>query len=132
METVKTINHPWPYFSRHELACRCGCGQCVMQPAFMERLITLREACNFPLPVTSGYRCANHPAEKHKTHQGTHQLGEAVDIRCRGQQALQVIQQALVLGFTGVGIQQKGSSRFIHLDASTATVYRPRPFIWSY
>ena len=122
----------WQYFSATELTCHCGCGQQHMQADFMQRLIQLREACNFPLPVTSGYRCANHPEEKKKTTPGAHHLGWAVDIRCRGTQAHIVLRQALTLGFTGVGIKQKGNTRFIHLDTAPATAMRPRPWIWSY
>jgi hypothetical protein len=33
---------------------------------------------------------------------------------------------ALELGFTGIGVQQKGTGRFIHLDL------RAVPAIWSY
>ena len=35
------------------------------------------------------------------------------------------------LPFTGIGIQQKGSGRFIHLDMAPAEQL-PRPMIWSY
>ncbi|WP_163832246.1 D-Ala-D-Ala carboxypeptidase family metallohydrolase [Spartinivicinus ruber] len=120
------------YFTDQELTCRCGCGQQHMQPAFMQSLIQLREACNFPLPVTSGYRCAHHPVEKNKATPGAHQLGCAVDIACRGEHALIILRLALQLGFTGVGINQKGRTRFIHLDRAPATHTRPRPWIWSY
>ena len=34
--------------------------------------------------------------------------------------------------FTGVGINQKGSSRFIHLDQLHEKDGYPRPTIWSY
>ncbi|WP_084611395.1 D-Ala-D-Ala carboxypeptidase family metallohydrolase [Zooshikella ganghwensis] len=122
----------YSFFSDRELTCRCGCGQQQMQPDFMSRLIELRILCGFPLPVTSGYRCANHPEEKKKTTPGAHSLGCAVDIACQGEQAVIVLKHALDLGFTGIGIKQKGGSRFIHLDMAPKTTTRPRPWIWSY
>jgi hypothetical protein len=33
------------------------------------------------------------------------------------------------LGFTGIGVQQKGTGRFIHVDL---TVGQNRPTVWSY
>jgi hypothetical protein len=33
------------------------------------------------------------------------------------------------MGFTGIGVQQKGSRRFIHLDVLQNP---PRPNVWSY
>lgn len=35
-------------------------------------------------------------------------------------------------GFTGIGINQKGGNRFIHLDDCGPTTGRPRPTMWSY
>ena len=49
-----------------------------------------------------------------------------------GQQALQVISKATDYGFTGIGINQKGNGRFIHLDISKDSQGRPRPHVWSY
>ena len=46
--------------------------------------------------------------------------------------ALKLLELAIKLGFTGFGINQKGSSRFIHLDTLENSSARPRPTIWSY
>jgi zinc D-Ala-D-Ala carboxypeptidase len=35
---------------------------------------------------------------------------------------------ALEAGFTGIGVQQKGTGRFLHLD----TLENLRPTVWSY
>ena len=48
-----------------------------------------------------------------------------------GADAIELIALAAGLGFTGIGVQQKGGSRFIHLDDVPADVL-PRPAIWSY
>ena len=60
------------------------------------------------------------------------ELGLAADIALRGEQALEVISKATDYGFTGIGINQKGNARFIHLDISKDSQGRPRPHVWSY
>jgi hypothetical protein len=39
---------------------------------------------------------------------------------------------ALAKGFTGIGVQQKGGGRFIHLDNLPNGPGQPRPTVWSY
>jgi zinc D-Ala-D-Ala carboxypeptidase len=46
-----------------------------------------------------------------------------------GQQAHKLLKLAFELGFTGIGVNQKTSGRFIHLDTLTEA---PRPNVWSY
>jgi hypothetical protein len=50
----------------------------------------------------------------------------AVDLGVQGAEAVAVLRLALGLGFTGIGVQQKGAGRFLHLDL------RREPTIWSY
>ena len=78
------------------------------------------------------YRDATHPIEARKKEPGAHASGYACDIGVRGADALQIVGIALQLGFTGIGVNQKGSGRFIHLDILNSTPQRPRPTIWSY
>ena len=42
------------------------------------------------------------------------------------------ITHAQEYGFTGIGVNQKGNSRFIHLDIADHSEERPRPTVWSY
>lgn len=129
------MNSPWPNFSYPELRCRCGkCNSdgTEMQPAFMEQLQKLRDLHGKPLVVTSAYRCPRHPVEARKGAPGAHSLGCAVDIACRGAEALEILRLALSLPISGVGISQNGASRFIHLDMAPAATGRPRPTLWSY
>lgn len=125
------------YFKLTEFACRCG--ECdsdgsEMSPRLLELLDSLRTICNCPLIITSGYRCPKHPAEAIKSLPGTHSGGVAVDISLSGENALTVLSAALAMGcFTGIGIQQKGTGRFIHLDIAQDHEFGgPRPTIWSY
>ena len=87
-----------------------------MDVGFMLKIEILREALGFSFPVTSGYRCPQHPIEARKSSPGAHSTGHAVDIRVRGKSAYRLLQGALSGGFTGIGVSQKGLSRFIHLD----------------
>jgi zinc D-Ala-D-Ala carboxypeptidase len=114
------------HFSPSEFACKCGCGRADMRPGFMGRLQALRLAYGKPMIVTSGFRCPNHPVEKAKAAPGAHAQGIAADIGVSGADALLLLRLALEANFQGIGVQQKGSGRFIHLDT------REQPAIWSY
>jgi hypothetical protein len=46
-----------------------------------------------------------------------------------GQQAYELMKHAFALGFKGIGVNQKTSGRFIHLDTLEEA---PRPNVWSY
>lgn len=120
----------WKYFSIEGdpmLACPC-CGEVPDTKEFnrlMSELDILRESVGFPLRVTSGYRCANHPIERKKSKPGQHNIA-AVDLGVSREKAHTVLRHALLLGFRGIGVNQKGDGRFIHLDL------REHPTVWSY
>jgi uncharacterized protein YcbK (DUF882 family) len=103
-----------------------------MDPGFMITLEAVRVACGFPFKVTSAYRHSTHPVESKKRKPGAHVYGRAVDIVVRGDKALKLIKTALELGITGIGVQQKGNVRFIHLDDLSLSEGFARPNIWSY
>jgi zinc D-Ala-D-Ala carboxypeptidase len=94
-------------------------------------LTEIRKECDFPFPISSAYRDATHPAEASKLGVGSHQLGKAVDVLCRGEKALKLIEVAQKHGITRIGVSQRGLSRFIHLDSCTEKDGKP-PAIWSY
>lgn len=121
----------YPNFREVEFRCR-HTGTCNMHPDFMARLQKLREVMNRPLVITSGYRHPTHPVEARKLASGAHTMGRAVDIAAQGPFAIRLIAEAVNLGFTGIGVSQKGITRFIHLDDLTANDQFPRPTIWSY
>jgi uncharacterized protein YcbK (DUF882 family) len=120
-----------PNFSRAEMECRCGCGLVHINENFMRMLQKLREKVG-PLPVSSGARCERHndrsggyPRSFHLEHESG---SMAADIRIFGPRALQLVEEARRIGFTGFGLSQKGEKkhRFVHLDIG------PRTAIWSY
>jgi len=106
----------WQYFSDEELACRCGECDGEMKPSFMVRLIEMREFLGFPFPITSAYRCEAHNKAVGGAKDSYHTQGRAVDIAVSHDQAWQVIVAAKKFGFRGIGVSQKGTKRFIHLD----------------
>ena len=116
------------YFTDEELACQ-HCGKQGFKAEHLEKLNAIREACGFPFIVSSGYRCEAHPIEAAKQRPGEHSLGSAVDIACEGEKALTVLYMAQVWGVKRIGVNQRGSGRFIHLGFSDEL---PSPAIWSY
>lgn len=125
---------PAKYFSEEELICKCGCGETITDQDFLDMLDLLREAMNVPLILSSGKRCSKHNKEVSNTgDNGPHTIC-AVDIKCHGRLAQDIVFEAIRLGFTGIGVNQKGpyESRFIHIDRLPSRGYTNRPWIWSY
>ena len=107
----------YPNFSREEFRCK-HTGECEMHPVFMQRLQHLRTKYGKPMVVTSGYRSRQHPIEAAKATPGEHTYGRAADIAVQGSDALLLLRLALEFGFTRIGVQQKGTGRFLHLGDS--------------
>jgi zinc D-Ala-D-Ala carboxypeptidase len=118
----------YPNFSAKEFACS-HCGENKMQPEFMQKLQQLRKEYGKPMRITSGYRCPKHPIEAAKSSPGAHASGCAADIGAQGADAHEILAIALKAGFSGVGVQQKGTGRFLHLDTLQGST---RPTVWSY
>lgn len=146
----------YPNFSESEFRCK-HTGRCEMQVEFMDRMQLQRNIYGRPMDVLrgSGYRDRSHPVEARKETSGSHTKGKAADTPVAGADARRFLFAAVLVsaveaklideetakhwlplmlrhGFTGIGIQQKGGSRFIHLDDCTATDGLPRPTVWSY
>lgn len=122
------------FFSIPEMRCKCGCNKADMDPAFMRKLDGLRERYGFALVVSSGFRCPKHNAHVSGTGAtGPHTTGHAVDFAIDRGAALRVLTMAVMSGnFTGIGVDQHGPSRFLHLDDLPDAPGQPRPTIWSY
>lgn len=123
---------PYEFFTEKELTCKCGCGKQLMKDDFMAKVIELRRKCGFPFSVSSAYRC---PAHNNRVSSsgltGAHTTGRAIDIAVQGKQALILLKEAAAMSFTGIGVNQKGGGRFIHLDDLPPN-WGPRPNVWSY
>jgi uncharacterized protein YcbK (DUF882 family) len=125
----------WPHFAAAELRCKCGkCNStgAEMDPAFMAELVTLRQQFGRPMALSSAYRCPKHPVEVRKPAPGEHCTGLAVDVRCRGEDAVEILRLAMNLKFTRFGISQRGNARFLHLGMAPDGGRFPSPAIWSY
>ena len=111
-------------------------GLLCMNPVFLDKLQDFRVNW-FPYPMigTSGYRHPSHPVEARKTNgPGAHSTGRAADFAVSYLLAFKFAEAAFKSNlFTGIGINQKGSGRFIHLDDIDEGWEKiPRPRIWSY
>lgn len=120
------------YFKPEEFACRhCDANQ--MDAVFLEEIDELRARYGRPLVVSSGYRCPAHNAAVSSTGlTGPHTTGRATDFAIDRGPALQLLKVALGMNFTGIGIQQKGGGRFLHVDNLPNAPGQPRPTLWSY
>ena len=118
-------------FTFDEMACKnCECGgESNMDEDFMMRLQQLRDACGFAFPVNSGYRCKikNLACKGHPT--SGHLTGQAADLRVDRDRARIVIAKAIDMQFS-VGIQQRGDSRYVHVDTKIRESGKPN--LWSY
>lgn len=116
-------------FTPAEVACKCGCGM-LPDADFMDKVQVVRDIVGFPLIPTSGARCPEYNDKVSSTGlTGPHTTGRAIDFGVLGSRALEVVRAMLAVGFTGIGVNQKGNARFIHGDDLQTN---PRPWIWSY
>lgn len=125
----------WPHISPTEWACKTD-GSMLVVPEFMATVEKLRAMYGKPMKFGSCYRSPQHNEEVSATRStdGAHTLGVAIDVEVAGEDALNLIALALGLGFTGIGVQQKGpiESRFVHLDMAPPRDNAPRPWLWTY
>jgi len=121
------------YFTESELACPC-CGINKVKPSFRRRLNQLRHALGFPLIPSSAFRCRQHNEDVGGGVDSAHLAGRGIDFPIARGRAFRMVEEAQKLGFTGIGLRQKGDTdeRFIHLDDLLNEPHRPRPTIWTY
>jgi hypothetical protein len=125
----------WPHIHPYSEWASKGDGLIVVETDFLDLLERLRARCGFPLPITSGYRSPVYNATRSTTGpHGPHTTARAADIAVHGERAFRLVEHALALGFTGIGLKQHGGwgGRFIHLDDLPPSETHPRPRVWSY
>lgn len=112
------------HFSDDEMRCKCGCGQCLMDPNFLKLLDLIRDDVGEPLGVVSGYRCDKHDQEVNGD--GNHPTGEAVDIAAPlSRIRFKIISAAIKRGIKRIGI----AKTFLHLDTVEE---HPQDVVWIY
>jgi zinc D-Ala-D-Ala carboxypeptidase len=111
-----------------------GSGEENMDKQFIAYLDELRKRCGFPLVVSSGYRTpAYNNAISTTGLRGAHTTGKACDIVVSPENVYRLLCEVFSMGvFTGIGINQKGNKRFVHLDILTHNEGFPRPRVWTY
>jgi uncharacterized protein YcbK (DUF882 family) len=77
-------------FSRHEFACKCGCGFDSIDAGLIDALQYLRDKTGRPITITSGCRCARHNRRVKGARNSLHTRGEAADIKVAGLSPTQV------------------------------------------
>ena len=124
IEPMPDINEDgFYYFARAEFDC-FHTGKNEIEDHFVHKLDQLRYNCGFPFRILSGYRDKTHPAEEAKERPGTHTKGIAADIAVTGgDQRRKIVETALALGFSGVGV----AKTFVHIDVRSTF-----PVLWNY
>jgi len=118
----------WRNFKIEEFACS-HCGANETKEELVSLLQDLRDRLGVPVLITSGYRCPEYNAQVSATGKtGPHTTGLAADIAVDREAACNLLEQALQMPFRGIGINQKGNGRFVHLDITD----RPTRTMWSY
>ncbi|MCK7229176.1 D-Ala-D-Ala carboxypeptidase family metallohydrolase [Enterobacter asburiae] len=102
------------HFSRHEFACRCGCGFDDISSDLIAVLETARDWFAAPIHINCGCRCAAHNARVGGVPDSQHQKGTAADITLSG-----VTPAALYSWFDSHYPQMLGLGKyrtFVHVD----------------
>ena len=121
------INQDLDYFTREEFACQYT-GENEISDKLLLKLDLLRARCGFPFVITSGYRSEDHPIEAKKEKAGTHAQGIAADIKVtNGYQRFRIVEKAIALGFTGIGVARG----FVHVDIRSPDDTTPY-VMWTY
>ena len=100
-----------------------------MDGELMQMLQTLRDEMQGPIKVSSGFRCEDHNQMVSTTvRNGPHTQARATDILISGERAMVLFEKARQIGFSGIGLSQKGhhAHRFVHLNTL------PRKALFSY
>ena len=98
----------WKYFTENELRCR-GTGDCHMDKSFMKKLNRLREDYGKPMIISSGYRDVSYNTVTGGSPDSAHTYGKAVDVVVGGVEAYMLLRLAMIHGFLGIGVSQRGN-----------------------
>lgn len=102
------------YFSREEMACKCGCKFNTVDYELAMVLDTLREFFNTPVTITSGCRCVDHNKAVGGSPNSKHLLGIAADIKVKGVSPKEVYEYLDTKYTTKYGIGLYSS--WVHID----------------
>ena len=98
------------------LACPC-CSDKGINPSLEKRLGELEFLSTVSLEYFAGCRCDSADAKLSiYQDQDSHQLGLGAHINCNNEDAYKIIEAAIALDFTGIGIKSEGEYTTIHVD----------------
>jgi uncharacterized protein YcbK (DUF882 family) len=103
------------HFSEDELACRCGCGQMIVDVPLIGILEGIRARFLRPITVYSGNRCPAHNADCGGVGDSQHLYGKAADISVSGIDLDSIARAAEQVGADGIGIYR--GQGFVHVDS---------------
>jgi uncharacterized protein YcbK (DUF882 family) len=90
----------------------------------LNKLVEFREMIGKPIYITSGYRCSEYNQKVEGIKSSYHLLGLAADIKIEGLSALDLLEYAESINFTGIGLYEK--KNFLHLDVRPTKLARWR------
>ena len=100
------------HFSRHEFACKCGCGFDTVDAELLKVLEIIRNHFDRPITINSGCRCLRYNSRIGGANTSQHLLGRAADIDVKGIDPALVQELAVQLGVGGIGKYKT----FTHID----------------
>ena len=119
-------------FSRHEITCRCGCGEDDIDMNHVRTLQLARSEAGVTFKIASGCRCKKHnkleggkDTSSHLCKKSEDLKSKATDIECKTSIARAEILPALIRYFRRVGVG-KG---FVHVDSDKG---KTQDVIWVY
>ena len=120
--------HITKYFTRKEIACRCGCGFCDPTSELKQLLDAIRTALGSPLFATSICRCPKHNAEVGGVPNSYHTQGMAADVCVPGMKLLDLLRlirktMDQLYGVRKGGIGYYYQQKFIHIDNRPMRTY---------
>ena len=83
-------------FSRHEFACKCGCGFDRIDPRVVDMCQAIRDELGAPIRINSACRCEKRNVVARGVKGSYHMRGLAADLFCEaGSQRLQAVAKTL-------------------------------------
>jgi len=103
----------YTHFKLEEFACKCGCGENLINAELVSMLDDARDIAGVPFIVNSGYRCVKHNKNIGGVPDSAHTKGFACDIHIEdGWSRFLIIKSLISVGFERIGVYKN----FVHCD----------------
>jgi len=102
------------HFDESEATCKCGCGQCIINPALVGLLEAIRARFMQPVTVYSWNRCEDWNSQVGGVPNSFHVQGTACDISIENVPLGEIAEEAERVGADGIGIYL--GLGFVHVD----------------